>query len=218
MAAPPSLNKAHHLEFLAPFASRHSCGTMKRIHPRSTLKRILKGKKRMNVSKSADLAVSLALVITEWHLMSAASRPVARRSTPFAEMFLWPNKVLFIMLQGDCPTINNISLINGQFSCHVFRLTFFMTSSSNLGLQSYQNSNSAHSICFDANCVPTLSTQMYLSLILAMERLSKAALATSKETNENIITERHIKLIFKVSLLIHSAIIISLYLVHVHVE
>ncbi len=34
---------------------------MKRIHPRSTLKRILKGKKRLNVSKTADLAVSLCL-------------------------------------------------------------------------------------------------------------------------------------------------------------
>lgn len=55
------LNKAHHLKLLAPFASQ--AGTMKRVHPRSTLKRILKGKKRLNVSKSADLAVSLALVI-----------------------------------------------------------------------------------------------------------------------------------------------------------
>lgn len=34
---------------------------MKRIHSRSTLKRILKGKKRLNVSKSADLAVSIVL-------------------------------------------------------------------------------------------------------------------------------------------------------------
>ena len=41
--------------------------------------------------------------------------------------------------------------------------------------------------------------QMYLSLVLAMERLSKAALAKSRETKEKVITERHIKLIFKVS-------------------
>ena len=47
--------------------------------------------------------------------------------------------------------------------------------------------------------VLSLAMQMYLSLVLAMERLSKAALAKSRETKEKVITERHIKLIFKVS-------------------
>ena len=40
---------------------------------------------------------------------------------------------------------------------------------------------------------------MYVSLVLALERLAKAACDKSRETKEKVITEQHIKLVFRVS-------------------
>ena len=42
--------------------------------------------------------------------------------------------------------------------------------------------------------------QVYLSLVLAMNRLARAANAKSQETKEKVITDQHIKLVFKVSI------------------